>query len=107
MKTVGERKIISLIEEEIIYKQVCDGEDVEKTEPSINGCLKFRIFRFVHPFKDRHHKNRYPKGHYDNFIDQGDFQVTVHAVVQWGESATSNQDADSCVIESIENCVGL
>jgi hypothetical protein len=61
----------------------------------------------VHPLKYWHHKNRYPKCHDNDFIDQGDFQVTVHSVVKWRESAASDQDTDSCVIKSIKNCVGL
>jgi hypothetical protein len=52
METVGERKTVPLIEKEIVDKQVCDGENVEKTKTSVNCCLEFHILRFVHPLKD-------------------------------------------------------
>jgi hypothetical protein len=51
MKTVRERKIVPLIEKEIVDKQVCDGDNVEKTKTSVNCRLEFHILRFVHPLK--------------------------------------------------------
>jgi hypothetical protein len=52
METVGERKIIPLIEKEIVDKQVCYGENVKKAKTSVNCGLEFHILRFVHPLKD-------------------------------------------------------
>lgn len=58
-----------------------DRDDIKKAKPSIYSSFKLDVFRSVHPLKDRKYKYRNGKGHDDNFVDEGNLQVAIHAIV--------------------------
>lgn len=103
MKTVGEGEVVALIEEDVVYKKVGDWDDIKETESAINSSFKLYVLWAVHPLEHRHNENRNGEAHDDDFVDNGDLQIAIHAVVERRECAACDQYADARVVKATEN----
>ena len=107
MKTVGEREVVALIEEYVVYKKVGDWDDIKETESAINSSFKLYVLWAVHPFEHGHNENRNGETHYNDFVDNSDLQIAIHAVVKRREGAACDQYADARVVKATENRIRL
>lgn len=107
MKTVGEREVVALIEEDVVYEKVGDWDDIKETESAVNSSFKLYVLWAVHPLEHRHNENRNGEAHDNDFVDDGYLQIAIHAVVERWEGAACDQYADASIVKATKNCIRL
>jgi len=102
----GKLKFIPVvIINQFIDKQVGERDGEGASKSSVEDALILLILAPVDPLEEADYKAEGCEGDDAGEIDDGYFQLAVHAVVEGREGAARNQDVYACVVKTIGDCV--